>query len=639
LALLEPDRDQIEQFIDAIFRRATEGFVSVRGFYEGHKNEVFRISPAKLLADRKFVLQVAEDDARRAAQAPRPVTFCPPLATFSNKDRARQEDIVEGVAISVECDQHPREARATLEEILGPATCVVKSGGIWTNGDGEIEDKLHLHWRLAKPALGEPSLNKLKQARELAASIVDGDPTCAPINHPLRWPGSWHRKGEPRLCEIAALNADVEINLDAALKELIARAPPEPKATKGDGTNGAGDGSAWVELLTNIAGDKNLHDSLARLAMKLLRSGMIDGAAVNVLRAWMMVYDTPHDERWMDRYNDIPRAVKTAREKIGEKSEPAKPAAILNAEKLNRMTFKPIKYVVPSYIVEGLTLFAGKPKVGKSWLLLHAAFAVAEGSFTLGNMQCEQGNVLYCALEDNPRRLQSRLTKLFGTGNWPAKLDLICEMPRLAEGGLDFIKNWIEGAERPRLVVIDTLAMVRMPKRGDQSPYEADYAAVKELRDLALKYGIAIVLVHHLRKAEAEDVFDTISGTLGLSGAPDTVMIIQRSNNGTTLHAKGRDLIEIEQAIKFDPGTCTWVVLGEAGAIRKSTERSVIVDALQEAGSEPLGPHQIAAHCGMKAVNVRKMLAKLLAEGVIKKATYGKYTLVKRQRSYEDTQQ
>jgi hypothetical protein len=300
---------------------------------------------------------------------------------------------------------------------------------------------------------------------------------------------------------------------------------------------------------------------------------------------------------------------------------------VFNAERLNQMTFSPIKYVVHGYIVEGLTLFAGKPKIGKSWLLLHAAFAVAEGGLTLGNAQCEQGDVLYAALEDNQRRLQSRLTKLFGASGWPARLQFTCEMPRLTEGGLDFIKSWIEGAARPRLVIIDTLAMVRMPNRKDQNSYDADYAAVKELRDIALKYGIAIVLVHHLRKAEAEDVFDTISGTLGLSGAPDTVMIIQRSNSGTTLHAKGRDLIEIEKAIEFDRGTCTWMVLGEAGAIRKSVERIGIVEALQEAGTEPLTPNQIASHWGMKPVNVRKMLARLLTDGVIKKASYGKYIL------------
>ena len=157
-----------------------------------------------------------------------------------------------------------------------------------------------------------------------------------------------------------------------------------------------------------------------------------------------------------------------------------------NAQRLNQMTFAPIKYVVHGYIVEGLTLFAGKPKIGKSWLLLHAAFAVAEGGLTLGNAQCEQGDVLYCALEDNQRRLQSRMTKLFGTQGWPARLNFTCEMPRLTEGGLDFIKSWIESAAGPRLVIIDTLAMVRMPNRKDTSTYDADYAAVKDLRDVAL---------------------------------------------------------------------------------------------------------------------------------------------------------
>lgn len=322
------------------------------------------------------------------------------------------------------------------------------------------------------------------------------------------------------------------------------------------------------------------------------------------------------------------RALFEQSEKAGEKPEPPKPAPVLNAKRLNEMIFGPIKYVVPGYIVEGLTLFAGKPKLGKSWLLLHVAFAVAEGGLTLGNVQCEPGNVLYAALEDNPRRLKSRLTKLFGPDNWPARLDFVCEMARLTEGGLDYIKSWIEGAERPRLVIIDTLAVVRPPNRKEHGTYDADYAAVKELRDLALKYGVAIILVHHLRKAEADDPFDTISGTLGLTGAPDSIMVIQRDNAGTTLHGKGRDLIEIEKAIKFDPGTCTWFVLGEASAIKKSTERGAIVKALEEAGNEPLTPNQIAGHAGMKPGNVRRLVAKLVAEDVIKKASYGKYVLL-----------
>ena len=169
--MLEPDRDQIEQFVNAIFRHAgSQGFVAVRSFLEGN-DKPFRLSGTALTGGLRFLIDVAEDDARRAAQHPRPVVFCPPLAIFSNKDRARKQDIAEGLALSVECDEHPQEARETLEKILGPATVVVKSGGRWTNGNGKDDDKLHVHWRLARPAR-DSDLAKLKQGRDLAARIV-----------------------------------------------------------------------------------------------------------------------------------------------------------------------------------------------------------------------------------------------------------------------------------------------------------------------------------------------------------------------------------------------------------------------------------------------------------------------------------
>jgi hypothetical protein len=218
--MLEPDRDQLEIFVEALFRRAGDkGFVAVRSFYEG-ADKPFRLSSAKLSGGLRFLIEVAEDDARRAAQNPAPVVFCPPLAVFASKDKAREQDLLEGLALSVECDQHPGEARTILEDLLGPATVVVKSGGRWLNG-GQREDKLHVHWRLARPATGK-ALATLKQARDLASRLAGGDPSNKPVCHPIRWPGSWHRKNEPRLCAIAQVNADIEIDLEAALATLQA---------------------------------------------------------------------------------------------------------------------------------------------------------------------------------------------------------------------------------------------------------------------------------------------------------------------------------------------------------------------------------------------------------------------------------
>jgi hypothetical protein len=227
-AKLEPDGGQIEKFVDAIFRHADpNGIVAVRSFLQ-HKQKPFRSSPTPLTGGLPFLVEVAVDDARRAAQYPKPVNFCPPLATFTNKVQATQEDLLEGFAISVECDEHPRAALATLEEILGPPTVVVKSGGVWANGGGPAEDKLHLHYRLAKPARGD-DLAKLKLARKYARAIVGGDLSNDPVNHPIRWPGSWHRKFDPRLCVIEELNADREIDLEDALARLEQAIPDDAK--------------------------------------------------------------------------------------------------------------------------------------------------------------------------------------------------------------------------------------------------------------------------------------------------------------------------------------------------------------------------------------------------------------------------
>jgi hypothetical protein len=237
---------------------------------------------------------------------------------------------------------------------------------------------------------------------------------------------------------------------------------------------------------------------------------------------------------------------------------------------LQLMEFEPIRFVVPGLIAEGLTLFAGKPKIGKSWLVLHAACAVAAGKTTLGDIQCEPGDVFYAALEDNKRRLQRRMRALFGTDPWP-RLYVVHEMKKLADGGLAQIKRWVGEVPRPRLVIIDTLKMVRSAASRNQSYYEADYESVKELRDLAAAHNIAIVVVHHLRKAEAEDPFDTVSGTLGLTGAVDTIMLLKREGAGIILAAKGRDVEEIVKAVEFDRETCTWT--RRAGRSRQRADR------------------------------------------------------------------
>jgi hypothetical protein len=320
---MQPDRAQLEIFIEAMFRHATQGFTSLRSFLEGNSAKPFRISTTKITGGLTFLTDCAEDDAYRAANYPKPVVFCPPLATFVDEAHARERDIVEGVALSVECDVRPREARAKLEALLGLATFVVRSGGTWTDpATGEIEDKLHLHWRLQIPARGD-ALPKLKQARDLAARLVGGDPSNKPVCHPIWWPGSWHRKGEPIMCSIDTASTYSEIDLADALGKLTAACPEEPKQ-KVNAKDCSGDSADWDTLLKNILIGESYHGALVPLAAKLLVAGMKDSACVNFLRGIMVNVTAPHDERWQARFDDIDRTVSTARDKFG--AEPSSEA-------------------------------------------------------------------------------------------------------------------------------------------------------------------------------------------------------------------------------------------------------------------------------------------------------------------------
>ena len=166
-ALREPDRDQLEIFIEAMFRYASSsGFVSLRAFYEDDATKPFRITPTSLAGGLRFLIDAAMDDARRAANAPKPVVFAPPIATFASKTGAKETDIVEGLALSVECDTNPNLARARLEAILGPATIATLSGGVWLEpanrtGGGPSPSALAAHrarlWRGdARPAQTRP---------------------------------------------------------------------------------------------------------------------------------------------------------------------------------------------------------------------------------------------------------------------------------------------------------------------------------------------------------------------------------------------------------------------------------------------------------------------------------------------------
>lgn len=312
---------------------------------------------------------------------------------------------------------------------------------------------------------------------------------------------------------------------------------------------------------------------------------------------------------------DLRRAAPTAA------NDNARVSTSVDAETLLGMVFAPIKYVVPGFVAEGLTILGGRPKLGKSWLALDFGIGVASGGDCLGTT-CGQGDALYLALEDNQRRLQDRLRLVLPQQGRPdiRRLTLDTEAPKIGAGLIERLDAWRLSVELPLLVVVDTLAMVRQPKGRNQDSYAADYDALSPLQRWASEHRIAVVVVTHVRKMEAEDPLEMISGTNGLTGAADSILVLTRTADGPKLYGRGRDVEEVEKALRFDAGR--WFVIGDAADAKRSDERRQVMASLR-AGNR--SPGEIAKDTGMKLANVQYLLGKMVEAGEAEKGGYGLY--------------
>lgn len=313
------------------------------------------------------------------------------------------------------------------------------------------------------------------------------------------------------------------------------------------------------------------------------------------------------------------------------KVEPLRPKAqggplsgIISAADLQDLQFPPIRWIVPEIMPEGLTLLAGPPKVGKSWLAMETALAVGSGGSVLGR-PCEAGPVLYLALEDNARRAQRRLRKLAGDRDWPSNLDLAFEWPRL-DGGLGPLRQWLAAHPKARMLIVDTLAPVRPFERANDGAHSKDYAALRGLHHIAREFNIAVLVIHHTRKAHADDPFDTVSGSTGLTGAADATLVLQRreGDGGLVLYGRGRDLEELELAIEFDTATCHWRDLGNPVEAFASDTRQAILAAIRAGKKTPGG---IAEAAGITDDNARQTLRRMVRAGDLQKDGHGLYSI------------
>lgn len=260
----------------------------------------------------------------------------------------------------------------------------------------------------------------------------------------------------------------------------------------------------------------------------------------------------------------------------------------ISADNLMQKEFPLLHEPVRGLIVEGLTLLCGSSKIGKSWLVLSMACAVAAGKPFLGR-STEQGTVLYLALEDSQRRIQYRLGQLREDPG--AALHFLTHAPTLDGGLLAALEDWVGENPGATMVIVDTLQKIRggaLPSRA--SAYAVDYDVMGRLKQFADAHHVAVVLVHHLNKMrDVSDPYERISGSTGLMGAADTTILIarERGSDDATVSYTGRDVWGEDFHLRMQEGR--WQAISAEARAREAFEKDDLVRLIRDLADEAIG--------------------------------------------------
>jgi hypothetical protein len=291
----------------------------------------------------------------------------------------------------------------------------------------------------------------------------------------------------------------------------------------------------------------------------------------------------------------------------------------------------PIEWLVDDLITtSSRTLLVAKPKVGKTIISLDIALSVAYGGYAIGKYKCKQGDVLYLALEGGEKRLKNTIKRLMAAYHMdtlPNSFYHETECLSIDNGGLTAIEAWCQRVNNPSLIVIDILQNFRPTVAKGQSVYDADYASTQALKTIVEKYNVAILIDHHANKRTADgDVIDLISGSNGLAGGVDNTLVMIRPlrKKTGTLHRIGRDYVcDDDITIRLEDEGYFSVINPEDALLK---ERKEIVDMMKQGYNTA---KEIAdAMGGRSAQSVSRLFYKMVNDGIVKKAGYGKFELV-----------
>ena len=285
--------------------------------------------------------------------------------------------------------------------------------------------------------------------------------------------------------------------------------------------------------------------------------------------------------------------------------------------------------LIDGLLHEGMVLFGGKSKRGKSWLMFDLAISVATGRHALRHFPCARpAPVLYLALEDGKKRLQTRARMIQANLTTVDNLHLLYTFPAFPEG-ITQLERYIQRYGF-QLVVIDVLAHLEQAskaKGGGEKGYHEVYEMFAPLQALRRQYPFAIVMLTHLRKQEAEEAFDGLHGSVAYQGAQDVLWVLERKpkDNDALLHISDKDTEDQTLAITFVDGH--WEYVGEGEEYELDKERRKILRVLADE-SRPMTIVEIMKAAGIpdaRYARVRQILMTMVRDDILYRAQRGRY--------------
>jgi hypothetical protein len=356
---------------------------------------------------------------------------------------------------------------------------------------------------------------------------------------------------------------------------------------------------------------------------------------------------------------DAIRDVETAQEQpLEDVTQALDGASKLNLTSLGDLAALPAIAKIPlirDLLYPGAWLVVGRPKIGKSWLLLQMTLAVAEGGTFLG-FNCASADALCIFGEDDNSRIQSRLAAL-GVANAPRNCHVINQQTLFALAKRfaaaltfpQFLEAWLDKHPSVRLIVIDTETTVRQVWASEYYAQdtssrvtETDYRQTRTFDELALRRQLVILLVNHASKRKGEwiDIHELInrsntalagaSGSITLADPPDADPFDPKQRT-RVLGVRGRDLVEdVLLAVHQEKDLAHFLSDGPYAEVRQTEAEQDILRALEElmAGTEQeqyVTTEDLAAAAGKSRENVKRTITRMLSKG---RTTWGKSRIV-----------